>query len=141
MKKIPQSKSEQAVVLLKETIAAGDWGEDLPGERVIAKDLFLSRGCVRKALTILEEDGVIAKPNGTRNRKILKRNSIITGKYRKVLFLSPSATGALDQKLLVQVASLRTYFLKHGMDLDVVSSRVTDFENVSDKSIKLLLRI
>lgn len=53
---------------LRRTIAAraGDGGAALPGERVIAEALSLSRVTVRRAFALLEEEGLISRRHGAR---------------------------------------------------------------------------
>ena len=53
--------------LLHREIAAGHWlaGERLPTESKLAQDLDVAVGTLRKALTVLEEDGLLERRQGS----------------------------------------------------------------------------
>ncbi len=60
---------EQVITILKNKIEQGEFliGEKLPSERVLAKELNVSRGTLRDAFRILESQGVLeTKPGGGR---------------------------------------------------------------------------
>ncbi|MFL8906260.1 GntR family transcriptional regulator [Helcococcus kunzii] len=67
-----------------------DSGEKLPGEKQLAEELSVSRGTLRQALLLLQEDGLIINKHGSGNfvtKKLnlfnsgLERSSIIGKKY------------------------------------------------------------
>ncbi|PWQ99357.1 GntR family transcriptional regulator [Leucothrix arctica] len=57
----------QVSELLHREIAAGQWvpGERLPTESQLAQDLDVAVGTLRKALTVLEEDGLLERRQGS----------------------------------------------------------------------------
>ncbi len=63
-----QSRAMQIATHLKARIAAGEWQERLPGERILARELGVGRMTLREALDELQEEGVLSKhgPAGTR---------------------------------------------------------------------------
>ena len=57
----------QLVQRLKQAISTGQWraGDALPSERTLMEQLNISRGTARRALEILEEEGVITRTRGS----------------------------------------------------------------------------
>lgn len=54
-------------------------GEKLPGENILAKQLGVSRGSLREALLILQEDGIIYNVQGKGNFLVKNRKNIGSG--------------------------------------------------------------
>jgi DNA-binding transcriptional regulator YhcF (GntR family) len=61
---------ERVAAHLREGIQQGQWGDQFPGEQQLARDLDVSRYTVRKALRILEKEGVLGGHGHGRNRSI-----------------------------------------------------------------------
>jgi DNA-binding LacI/PurR family transcriptional regulator len=61
---------ERVAERLREGIQQGQWDDQFPGEQQLARDLDVSRYTVRKALRILEKEGVLGGHGHGRNRRI-----------------------------------------------------------------------
>jgi DNA-binding FadR family transcriptional regulator len=62
------SLAAQATDALRQAIISGNWSDFLPSERRLCELLQVSRPTIRKALSQLAQDGVIAIHQGRRNR-------------------------------------------------------------------------
>ncbi|HWL50896.1 MAG TPA: substrate-binding domain-containing protein [Chthoniobacteraceae bacterium] len=62
----------QIAEYLQKQVRAGQWSEQLPPERVLAAQLGVSRGVVRAALAVLQEQGIVTERSrrGTLVRKL-----------------------------------------------------------------------
>ena len=61
---------ERVAAHLREGIQQGQWGDQFPGEQQLAGDLDVSRHTVRRALRILEEEGLLGGRGQGRSRSI-----------------------------------------------------------------------
>lgn len=64
------SLPERVATHLREGIKQGHWGDQFPGEQQLARDLDVSRHTVRRALQILEKEGVLGGHGQGRSRGI-----------------------------------------------------------------------
>lgn len=64
--------ASQLVASLREAIVSGEWQDRLPSERTLAAMLRVSRATLRKALSRLEDEGLLAANPGNAQRCILK---------------------------------------------------------------------
>ena len=64
------SLPERVAAHLRDGIQQGQWGDPFPGEQLLAKDLDVSRHTVRRALQILEKEGVVEGRGHGRSRGI-----------------------------------------------------------------------
>ena len=124
MKGIPTNKATQTAHIIREAIDRGEWAQHLPGERTLAKDLMISRACLRKALEILTTEKVLSPVEKSKRRTILQKatGDITTN---KVIFLSPEPAHRAAPMVLEQVAQLRYYLLSRGIripeDISLIS--------------------
>ena len=65
-----QSLPLQTAIVLEQRIRNGTYLHTLPGEPTLTKDLQVSRGTLRKALTKLTADGVLLPPKAGQRRQI-----------------------------------------------------------------------
>ena len=109
MHSIPTSKVAQAVSIIRKAIADGEWTEYLPGERTLARDLMISRACLRQALETLTQDGVLAPVERSKRRTIARRpGKKSLNKIKKVVFFTPEPAHKAPSLVLEHV--VRFYF-------------------------------
>lgn len=61
--------------MLREGIRARRWGDFLPGERALCKQLAVSRNTLRKAVRLLEREGLLRSEQGSRRRILASANA------------------------------------------------------------------
>ncbi|MCU0795980.1 MAG: substrate-binding domain-containing protein [Akkermansiaceae bacterium] len=95
MTKIPKSKFAQLADILRERIEAGEWSGALPTERVLAKELLISRTTLRRALAILTKDGLVQPPPTRRLPRKVRDNPVHPGgvELRRVCILTSALHG------------------------------------------------
>ena len=104
----PKSKSGQLADLLRARISKGLWRDSIPSERTLCDDFLVSRSTVRKALLILETEGLIAAAQSTRTGRHVVRNGRTRSRLhadRSVIVLTP--TLSQSPLLLEHIAILR----------------------------------
>ncbi|BDS06306.1 hypothetical protein NT6N_13460 [Oceaniferula spumae] len=108
MAKKRTSLFDQAVSQLLEEIGEGTYNKQLPGERVLAENLGVSRPVVRSVLEHLESQGWIAAPGVSKARMILKRPpaNARKPKAKSVGILVPRPVKALAADDMAIVTSL-----------------------------------
>lgn len=67
----PKSLLEQVVEGLREGALAGRWGSGLPGLGALAKEHGVAEGTVRRAVRLLEKEGVLAHAGAGRRRQVV----------------------------------------------------------------------
>ena len=107
MSQIPRSKTGQLTKLLRQRLNSGDWSGQLPPERALADEYFVSRTTLRQALATLTDEGIIKAATSTRSGRKLTTPSIKrdTAQATQAIVLTPSLTGS--PLLLEQLAILR----------------------------------
>lgn len=116
----PKSKSGQLADLLRSRISKGLWRENVPAERTLCEEFLVSRGTVRKALSLLESDGLIAAPESTRiGRRVARKSRPRTRLHadRSVIVLTP--TLSQSPLLLEHIAILRELLGRVGVPVEV----------------------
>ena len=68
---------ERVAAHLREGIQQGQWGDQFPGEQQLARDLDVSRHTVRRALQILEKEGVLGGHGHGRSRSITSTGAAV----------------------------------------------------------------
>jgi LacI family transcriptional regulator len=66
----PKSLLEQVVDGLREGALSGRWGEGLPGLGALAKEHGVAEGTVRRAVRLLEKEGVLTDAGAGRRRQV-----------------------------------------------------------------------
>ena len=65
----------QTIDLIKDGIASGDWGKDLPQERQLSETINVSRSTIRRALAEIEALGLIEPGQRGKRRRITVRRA------------------------------------------------------------------
>ncbi len=117
--RVPKSKAGQLADLLRERLAAGDWGKQLPAERLLAEEYMVSRTTLRQAIAALVREGRIGAAASTRGGRRIKGGKGRAGKdgLTQVMVLTPSLAGS--PVLLEQLAVLRERLGAAGMQVHV----------------------
>ena len=141
MKNIPTSKVTQTSEILRESIAQGEWSEFLPSERTLSASLMISRACLRQALELLTQDGILAPAERSKRRAIMRRPRKAKAiSDRKAVFFTPEPAHKATPLVLEQVAQLRHHLAKAKITVDLVSSPVFKHPNASDDTIAKVIR-
>ena len=113
----------QTCTALRESIAAGVWRGELPGELELCRLLHVSRVTLRAALGRLEQEGVLAVAKG-RRRSILgkSRASGPVQRPQRVVLLSPVSLSGLTATKLLWIDALREQVAGMGLPLEVLVS-------------------
>lgn len=97
------------VLLLR--MSAGEWGEQLPGERRLAELLQVGRDTIRLTLERLEHEQVIESAAGGRRRRInrqaLAERPVPQQPALRIGMLSPHRLERLQQSMLIEVDHVR----------------------------------
>ena len=92
-------------------MSAGEWGEQLPGERRLAEQLQVGRDTIRLTLERLQHEQVIEAAAGGKRRRINREALAKTPPSRqptlKVGMLSPHRLERLQQSMLIEVDHVR----------------------------------
>ena len=140
MRNIPTSKVVQTANIIREAISNQEWSEFLPGERTLARELMISRACLRQALESLTRDGILAPVERSKRRMIAKRPRKKSLKQsRKVVFFTPEPAHKAASLVLEQIAQLRYHLSNVNMTVDLVSSPVFQHPQVSNGTMSQLV--
>lgn len=123
MLRLPKRNSlvSEAAETIREGIAGGVWEKALPGERVLARDLQVSRPTVRSALAILEKEGLVKSTRGI-GRRIARSRRRLTAESRDcVAVLSAVPAHLMPPASLFYLNELRNGLQQAGLRLDVIS--------------------
>ncbi|NWK54765.1 substrate-binding domain-containing protein [Verrucomicrobiaceae bacterium N1E253] len=135
MQGIPTSKATQTAQIIRESIQRGEWVEFLPGERTLAKELMISRACLRQALAILTQEKVLAPVEKSKRRSI-RQQSDVPKQSDKVVFFTPEPAHRAAPIVLEQVAQLRHYLSKENKTVEWLSSPVFRNPQTTDLTIQ-----
>ncbi|AHF94149.1 hypothetical protein OPIT5_06560 [Opitutaceae bacterium TAV5] len=104
-----QSLSSQIAEHLRERLRDGEWKGQLPGERVLAEQLGVSRRTVRAALEELSQDGWLAERSrqGTQLRKKRRRGAGAGESPRSVGLLLPVEMDELRHRTILWIDDVR----------------------------------
>lgn len=106
----PESLVQRTTQVLREQIKRGSYGETLPGEPRLARELMVSRGTLRKALDVLTAEGRISASLRGRRRRLspaLREGGAETAHTVGVLIPKPlDATDALTLAFLRDLAAI-----------------------------------
>ena len=140
MNNIPTSKVAQAASIIREAVAQGEWAEYLPGERTLARELMISRACLRQALDSLTQDGTLAPVERSKRRAIAKRpRRKNINQTRKAIFFTPEPAHKAASLVLEKIAQLRYHLSKTNMTVELVSSPAFKHPQVSNATMQQLV--
>lgn len=118
-----QSLMVQAAGWIRSEIERGAWGEWLPGERVLAEKLQISRNTLRTAIQQLIEAGLIRAEHGLGNRVLAKPAKAAPPRERIVGLLTPDPLEQLRPTQTLWIDQLRVLLVQHDCRLDVVQGQ------------------
>ncbi len=113
----------ECVRVMKARIAAGDWGNALPGERRLAALLNVGRDTIRLALAELAAQGVIESSRAGRQRRVVRSAPGKAAPARsrwRIGMLSPFTLERLPQAMLTEVDYVRTLLARRGGELELL---------------------
>ncbi len=105
---------------LKAALQRASWTQGLPGERILSRDLGVSRPTLRAALEILERQKWIRTSRG-RRRMIIPRAEGLAGSQnglKKVILLAKEAEKDLSRMSLLYVEALRSRLQSAGYEFE-----------------------
>lgn len=118
---IPQRVSlvAQTVASLRQGLADGLWHEHLPGELELCERLQVSRMTLRRALAVLEDEGLLVVAQGQRRRigRAFPRPPPRRG--RRVVLLTPMRLAELRPTVLYWINDLTDHLAEAGFHLEV----------------------
>lgn len=113
-----RSFSEQVSEILRQEIRTGTWKEILPGERILAARLQVSRKTLRRALAELRKEGLVATKSG-RSTLIRRRSGQQANKTRVALLL-PAPLEVARPFTILWVNRLMALLQDRGLYLDII---------------------
>lgn len=128
MTNIPQRQSllGQTVASIRLAITTGSWGDYLPAERRLCDDLKISRSTLRRALSKVEDEGLIESGSSGRRRKITYSGEILSvepgtgSKNKKVIWITRLSLSELPSITLRLIALLQNKLSAQRCMVDVV---------------------
>ncbi|BDS07047.1 hypothetical protein NT6N_20870 [Oceaniferula spumae] len=115
---------------LEKDIHEGVWTDTLPGYRTLSAHYQVSEGTSKRAIQLLEQQGVIGPPEQGKNRKISRKARSSVEKMR--LLIITDATFPLDkfdEKLLNDISVFWLHRGKSSADVDRVSGDLARYQH------------
>ena len=121
---IPQRVSlvAQTVASLRQGLADGLWHEHLPGELELCERLQVSRMTLRRALAVLESEGLLVTAQGQRRRIGKAAPAGPPRRERRVVLLTPLRLAEMRPTVLFWVNDLTDHLAEAGFHLEVYPS-------------------
>ncbi len=124
---IPDNKTfvEQTADYLRERILSGQWGRVLPTERELASQLQVARNTLRKAILILNQEGLLHMPEGQRRHCIAmpEGGAEKTEGLSRVVLLTNTPLEQLPSHTLLRVDLMRRALVSSNIEFKVLTSR------------------
>lgn len=137
--RIPRtSLSTQAAAVLRSEIEQGAWGDHLPGERLLATRLGISRPTLRAALETLEAEGWLERRQGLPTR-VLEGGRRQSERNCTVRMLTPVPLRDMPPLTVCWMDELRERLAAAGHPLELVVSPAT-FTSRGERTLQRLER-
>lgn len=104
---------------LMHSIERGEWGEYLPAERQLCKDLQVGRSSLRKAIIILQKNRVLEVSHGKRTRILKGKRLVRTRKSKVVAALVKGSPETMDAITSWRLNNLQHDLNAAGMSLEI----------------------
>lgn len=114
----------ECIRVMKARIEAGEWAEQLPGERRLAQLLTVGRDTVRLMLEELTAQGVVEEGCVGKQRRLSARpnpTSQLAPALRRIGMLSPYKLERLSQSMLAEVDQIRSLLAQRGTALELIA--------------------
>ncbi len=125
----------QAVEVLRQELARGAWAGCLPGERLLAEQIGVSRPTLRAALTLLQGEGLLAIQHG-RPTLILGGPKKSPRRARQVNLLTPSPLREMPPLVVCWIDELRERLAAAGLFLELVVRRAAFAERRAESALR-----
>lgn len=104
---------------LMQSIERGEWGEYLPAERQLCKDLQVGRSSLRKAIIVLQKNRVLDVAHGKRTRILRRHKKVRTRKSRIVAALVKGSPENMDPVTSWRLNNLQHDLHAAGLSLEI----------------------
>lgn len=116
----PPNRILRTADAIREALSGHSWTECLPGERILSRDLGVSRPTLRAALHILERQRWIRSSPG-RRRLILASPPPLGRANKKIVLFAKESEKDMARISLLYIAALREQLQSAGLELEVHS--------------------
>ncbi|MCD6049111.1 MAG: transcriptional regulator [Verrucomicrobia bacterium] len=112
----------QTARILREGLAGGRWPGALPGERLLAEQLRVSRPTLRAALAQLEKEGLLQTSHGKRRQALTVhgKRKVSPGVPKSICLLSPHPLDEVPPMVLFWINELRVRLAELGQGMELV---------------------
>jgi LacI family transcriptional regulator len=118
-----QPLAARAAEALREALHNDVWGERLPGERELSRQLNVSRPTLRAALAELERSGLITVAQGCQRKIVRSPSRSVPPESRAVGLLTPLPLREVPPFALCWMDKLRELLAAEGLDLQIHAGR------------------
>lgn len=113
------SMATYAADIVRRLLDAGEWRDELPGERPLSERVGVSRPTLHRALRLLEKEGRLS---WRRNAPwVILKGSAVAPASRRAVFLCPYKLEELDPFSLHQYALLSGYATERGLHFELAA--------------------
>jgi len=113
------SMATYAADIVRRLLDAGEWQDELPGERPLSERVGVSRPTLHRALRLLEKEGRLAWRRNAPWRILLESAKVPTS--RRAVFICPYKLEELDPFSLHQYALLSNYATERGLHFELAA--------------------
>lgn len=140
--KIPLRRSlvTETYLVLRDIIESGEWQHTLPGERSLCSRFQISRPTLRKALSQLEKDGLLATSKGQRRRIQVPAKPLARRRTNfKIGFLSPVSPRQWEGHTHLKVAEIEYLIHQRQIEFSIVI-RPGCYSHSPDKALRNVIQ-